>query len=120
MATRCPVFRVGASSRQPRAFLKDLNKRRATAATHDVDKAEDPGYVEFLDCFDSPAGGMGQHYVDLSALDDTVDPLHPEAMVDEVKSDSRLKPSPWSTSCPTQRGRTVSSAHRVCSGKTSI
>jgi len=30
-------------------------------------------------------GGMGQHYVDLAALDDIVDPLRPEAMVYEVK-----------------------------------
>jgi hypothetical protein len=65
--------------------------RRATVAFHDVSTAEDAGYQEFLDCFDSPSGGMGQHYVDLSALNDTVDPLHPEAMVYEVRSDGRLK-----------------------------
>lgn len=65
--------------------------RRATAAFHDVDRAVTAGYVEFLECFDSSIGGMGQHYVDLSALDDTVDPLHPEAMVYEVRSDGRLK-----------------------------
>lgn len=65
--------------------------RRATAAFHDVTEAEEAGYVRFLGCFDSPSGGMGQHYVDLSALDGSVDALHPEALVYEVKTDGRLK-----------------------------
>jgi hypothetical protein len=30
---------------------------------------------------------MGQHYVDLAALDSVVDPLHPESMVYEVRFD---------------------------------
>lgn len=65
--------------------------RRATARFHDVARAELAGYQEFLACFDSAAGGMGQHYVDLAALDDTVEALHPEAMVYEVGNDGRLQ-----------------------------
>jgi hypothetical protein len=61
--------------------------RRATAHYRSVAVAEGAGYERFLDCFDSPDGGMGQHYVDLAALDDIVDPLHPEAMVYEVRFD---------------------------------
>jgi hypothetical protein len=61
--------------------------REATAEYRSVAAAEADGYERFLDCFDSPEGGMGQHYVDLAALDDIVDPLHPEAMVYEVRFD---------------------------------
>jgi hypothetical protein len=59
--------------------------RAATARYHSVTQAESAGYEQFLDCFDSAAGGMGQHYVDLSTIDDGVaDLLRPEAMVYEV------------------------------------
>lgn len=62
--------------------LQDL--RKATARFHSITQAEKAGYVEFLECFDSAAGGMGQHYVDLAALDATVDPLAPESLVYEI------------------------------------
>jgi len=64
--------------------------RRATVAHHDVAAAERHGYGRLLDCFDSEAGGMGQHYVDQNALDGVVEATHPEAMVYEVAGD-RLK-----------------------------
>ncbi len=64
--------------------------RRATAKFHQVAAAEAAGYVEFLPCFDSALGGMGQHYVDLDALDGVVEATHPEAMVYEVK-DGKLQ-----------------------------
>lgn len=64
-----------------------LEVRRATAHYRSVEAAETAGYERFLDCFDSPEGGMGQHYVDLAALDGVVDPLHPESMVYEVRVD---------------------------------
>lgn len=58
--------------------------RTATARYHSVVQAEKAGYEGFLDCFDSAAGGMGQHYVDLSMIDDGVaDPQRPEALVYE-------------------------------------
>ena len=59
--------------------------RTATARYHSVTQAESAGYEKFLDCFDSAEGGMGQHYVDPSLIDDGVaDPLRPEALVYEV------------------------------------
>jgi hypothetical protein len=56
-----------------------------------VSKAEAAGYEEFLSCFDSEEGGMGQHYVDVSALDDKVRRNHPEALVYEVRPNGKLK-----------------------------
>jgi hypothetical protein len=61
--------------------------RAATAAYHDVAAAEAAGYEKFLDCFQSAAGGMGQHYVQLNHLDAVVDALDPEAMVYEARED---------------------------------
>jgi hypothetical protein len=58
--------------------------RFATARYHSVVQAEKAGYVEFLECFDSEEGGMGEHYVNLHALDDTVDPIASESMVYEI------------------------------------
>jgi len=61
--------------------------RTATSPFHTVKKAEKAGYASFLDCFDSPDGGMGQHYLSDALLNDggAVDEQHPEAMVYEVK-----------------------------------
>jgi len=59
--------------------------RAATARYHSITQAEMAGYRSFLGCFDSADGGMGQHYVDQSIIDDGVaDPLRPEALVYEV------------------------------------
>jgi len=59
--------------------------RKATAQFHSPEVAQAAGYalVPGLDtCFDNPGkGGMGFHYIDVAALDTTVDLLHPEAMV---------------------------------------
>ncbi len=59
--------------------------RAATAQFHDVGNAPDAGYVPLLPCFESPEGGMGQHYVNVDALDTHLDPLQPEALVYEVR-----------------------------------
>ena len=64
--------------------------QQATRAYRSVAVVEAAGYVEFLDCFDSEAGGMGQHYVDLAALDTRVEATHPEAIVYEVGRDGSL------------------------------
>lgn len=69
--------------------LQDV--RKATARFHSVAQAEAAGYAVFADCFDDPAlGGMGQHYVNQSLLDDggQVDPTKPEALVYEVRDGS--------------------------------
>ena len=71
--------------------VSDLAKvRRANEGYRSVAAAEAAGYEEFLECFESDAGGMGQHYVNLAALDTEVDPLHPEAMVYAV-NDGQLE-----------------------------
>jgi hypothetical protein len=59
--------------------------RAATAKFHDVDNAPDAGYGPLLPCFESPEGGMGQHFVDVQRLDADLDPLRPEALVYEVR-----------------------------------
>ncbi len=64
--------------------------KRATARFANVALAEAAGYEEFLDCFDSEAGGMGQHYVNFGLLDTTVQRQKPEAMVYQVDG-SRLR-----------------------------
>ena len=63
------------------------NVRTATSAFHSIKSVERAGYTPFLDCFDDPSGGMGQHYVSDALLNDggAVDAEHPEAMVYEVK-----------------------------------
>lgn len=59
--------------------------RNFTARYHHIDKAQRDGYHALLACFDLPGvGGMGQHYVNLSLLDGSVDPRQPEALVYEV------------------------------------
>src|SRR5213082_3798489 len=59
--------------------------RQATAAYHDLDKAIAASYGRLLPCFDLPGvGGMGQHYVNLSLLDATVNADQPEGLVYEV------------------------------------
>lgn len=61
--------------------------RQATASLHKVSKAEAAGYEKFLPCFDSPAGGMGQHYADLASIDGTLEATHPEVLVYEPNGD---------------------------------
>lgn len=62
--------------------------RQATAAFHDVNKAQVAGYSRLLSCFDLPGvGGMGQHYVKASLLDSTLVETQPEALVYEIDGD---------------------------------
>lgn len=89
MMVAAPVAIASADGMDVRDQLRPV--RHATDAFHDVAAAEAAGYVEFLDCFDSEAGGMGQHYVDLEALDDVVEATHPEAMVYQVRRDGALQ-----------------------------
>jgi len=81
--------------------------RQATAAYHDLDKAIAAHYGRLLPCFDLPGvGGMGQHYVDTSRLDATIEANRPEALVYEVNG-GRLKLVaveyivPWTAWAPT-------------------
>jgi hypothetical protein len=75
-----------------RAQLRELRQvKKATYRFHNVRKAERARYEQFLECFDSDEGGMGQHYVDLASLDGVVEARHPEAMVYEVGRKGRLR-----------------------------
>jgi len=64
--------------------------RDATEKYGDIPTVEAAGYEEFLECFDSSAGGMGQHYVNVAALDGTVIETAPESMLYEVGQDGKL------------------------------
>ncbi|WP_200941060.1 hypothetical protein [Microbacterium sp. Root53] len=70
--------------------------RAATARFADVDAAIAAGYGELVDaagiaCIDSPAGGMGIHYVDVDlVLDPALDPAMPEVLVYEPDRHGRL------------------------------
>lgn len=59
--------------------------RAATARFHNTSAAKAEGWdlrPGLDNCFDSPAGGMGFHYINLDALNDLAeDPLRPEALV---------------------------------------
>lgn len=63
----------------------DLAGVRGTVAQfHRVEAAQAAGWdlVPGLDhCFESEAGGMGFHYINVDLLDTTLDPLQPEALV---------------------------------------
>jgi hypothetical protein len=63
--------------------LKDLAAaRQATAKYHDVDVAIADGYLPSGPCVESPAGGMGIHYVNGALVaDPNVDELTPEILL---------------------------------------
>ncbi|HET7684269.1 MAG TPA: hypothetical protein VFK34_11450 [Marmoricola sp.] len=66
--------------------------RAATDSFHSVAQANRAGYLDNeLPCFDSPDGGMGEHLLDGDAIDDNLDPLHPEALVYEVRPHAQLR-----------------------------
>lgn len=92
------------------ASKADLTQvRQATVQFHSVSTAEAAGYQKFLPCFDDPGvGGMGQHFADLTSIDGTIDPLHPEVLVYEphgagyrlVAVEYVVPQSAWSSSTP--------------------
>lgn len=69
--------------------------RAATAQFHRLGATQAAGYdlVPDLDhCFDNPGvGAMGYHYIDVDALDTTVEATHPEAMVYAPQPNGRLR-----------------------------
>ena len=90
--------------------------KKATAPFHSIDVAMVAGWSdEVTGCRESPAGGMGYHYVNLDILLDTeLDPLRPEALLYEPvtnKGSLRLVavewviPAPlWTDANPTRSG----------------
>ncbi len=69
--------------------------RAATAGYHRLAAAQEAGYelVPGLDhCFGNPGvGAMGYHYIDVDALDTTLEATHPEAMVYASQPNGRLR-----------------------------
>ena len=69
--------------------------RDATEAYHKISAAQAAGYnlVPGLDyCFTNPGvGGMGYHYINTALLDNTIDPLKPEAMVYNKRTNGTLE-----------------------------
>jgi hypothetical protein len=67
--------------------------RQATAAYHDLSAAEAAGYAAFYVCTDETGvGAMGQHFVNLDlVLDPAIDPLRPEVLVYEPRTDGGYK-----------------------------
>ena len=62
LTTVAVVLPAGTSSAEPSVQAQLALVRNATAAYHDLSAAEADGFVPLLSCFDSSAGGMGQHY----------------------------------------------------------
>ena len=93
-------FILGRASGSARGGARHRHHRRRRPPTRreagrppaiaNVGLAEAAGYEEFLDCFDSEAGGMGQHFVNFGLLDTTVQRQKPEAMVYQV-DESQLR-----------------------------
>ena len=64
--------------------------RAATAKYHDLDAALADGYIQFYVCTEQPGvGTMGQHYANLGLVvgDPAIDPLRPEVLVYEPRTD---------------------------------
>jgi hypothetical protein len=76
---------IAPATAETRASLADV--RQATNQFHDMALLPDADYEPFLDCFDAPAGGMGQHFADLNRVDGDVDALRPEVLVYEPRPD---------------------------------
>lgn len=65
-------------------YQQDLAKaRQATAEYHNTDKALEDGYQPMEGCVETPAGGMGVHYINQQLLDEELDVENPEALMYE-------------------------------------
>lgn len=85
-AAALAVLVTGSATAQP--GFSDV--RQATRAFHSVTAANAAGYFDNpLPCFTSEMGGMGEHLINGGLVDDhgALDPLHPEALVYQVRRD---------------------------------
>ncbi|MEO8208156.1 MAG: hypothetical protein ABI598_03905 [Chloroflexota bacterium] len=90
VAGTVPVFAAPFASGADQAAFARV--RAATAAYHDLAAAKAANFGLFPGCFTDPAGGMGIHYVNFGSVDDgVVDPLKPEALVYEPKSNGNMR-----------------------------
>ena len=86
------VSGVGTASAEPSIQAQLAQVRAATAPFHSIASAEnDGGYVKALPCFDSPAGGMGQHWLKPALFAQPLDIRTPAALVYEPESDGSYR-----------------------------
>ena len=72
------------------AELQDV--RAASARYHSVEQATRDGYVQASPCESSPAGAMGQHWVNFALMaDPAIDPLRPEVLLYLPDANGNLK-----------------------------
>jgi hypothetical protein len=65
--------------------------RGALARFNSLEQATAAGYVPGSPCEESPAGGMGIHYVNPSLMGPGIDPLRPEILLYAPDSNGNLK-----------------------------
>jgi hypothetical protein len=69
-----------------------LKKVHGVAARfHSTKQAENAGYTEDAFCVESPAGGMGHHWVKMSLVDPVFDPLNPEVLLYAPDKHGKMK-----------------------------
>jgi hypothetical protein len=84
-----------------RAAVQDV--RDATEQYRDVDRALADGFVATTVCTDSPAGGMGLHYVNPQRLGQPLDPAKPSVLLyRRVGSHLQLLAAEWFSPDPDQ------------------
>jgi len=72
------------------AELQDV--RAAVARYHSVEQATRDGYVQASPCESSPAGAMGQHWVNFALMaNPAIDPLRPEVLLYLPDANGNLK-----------------------------
>jgi len=83
----------GLAQYTPQPTLAQLTQVRASlSAFEDINAATKAGYTKFMDCMSSPQGAQGQHYTNAALIaDPALDPLHPEALMYEPRSDGTLR-----------------------------
>ena len=69
-----------------------LKKVHAVSARfHSTKQAENAGYAADPFCVESPAGGMGHHWVNMGLVDPVFDPLNPEVMLYAPDKHGKMK-----------------------------
>jgi hypothetical protein len=72
-----------------KSLLKKLHG--VAARFHSTKQAENAGYTEDAFCVESPAGGMGHHWVNTALVDPVFDPLNPEVILYAPDKHGRMK-----------------------------
>jgi hypothetical protein len=87
LAAGDPAFAKGATSAQVNQQLAAVRQATVRFAQMSEEQLLAAGYVNTQIC----VPGMGIHFVNFAAIDETVDPLRPEVLVFEPKPHGRLR-----------------------------